>query len=65
MHGMKPHKGLKKRVRVSANGKVRHKKSFAGHLMSKKSGTRCQQLRKKVALKGRFEKKAREVLGEA
>ncbi|MBN1973272.1 MAG: 50S ribosomal protein L35 [Sedimentisphaerales bacterium] len=37
MPKQKTHKGLKKRVKVTATGKIKHKKSGAGHLMSKKS----------------------------
>jgi len=54
MPKQKPHKGLKKRVTVSAKGRVRRKMSFAGHLMSGKSGRRRQRLRKKVSLVGEF-----------
>ena len=37
MPKQKTHKGLKKRVKVTATGKIKHKKSGAGHLMSRKS----------------------------
>lgn len=50
----KPHKGLLKRVKVSASGKVMRHKSCAGHLMSGKSGRRCQRLRKKTSLAGKM-----------
>jgi len=46
MPKMKTHKGCKKRFRVSANGKVAHKSTFSGHLMSGKSGNRLRRLRK-------------------
>lgn len=46
MPKMKRHKGLAKRVRVTAGGKVKYKKSNAGHLMSGKSGNRKRTLRK-------------------
>jgi len=61
----KPHKGLKKRVKVTASGKVKHKRSFAGHLMSHKSGRRCQRLRKPALLSGAFRKIVLRELGEA
>ena len=48
----KVHKGLRKRFKVSARGKVRYGKSFAGHLMSGKSGRRRQRLRRTVTLTG-------------
>jgi large subunit ribosomal protein L35 len=50
MPKMKTHKGLAKRVRVSPRGKVKYKRSNAGHLMSGKSGNRCRRLRKKGTL---------------
>ncbi len=46
MPKMKTHKGLNKRVRISAGGKVKYKKSNMGHLMSGKSGSRRRRLRK-------------------
>jgi large subunit ribosomal protein L35 len=36
MPKQKTHKGLKKRVKVTATGKVKHKRTGAGHLMSGK-----------------------------
>ena len=44
MPKMKRHKGLAKRVKVTANGKVKYKQGNAGHLMSGKSGARRQKL---------------------
>jgi large subunit ribosomal protein L35 len=46
----KPHKGLRKRVKITARGKVKFKRANAGHLMSGKSGRRKQRLRKKHVL---------------
>jgi len=60
---LKTHKGLKKRVRVTASGKIKHKPSFAGHLMSAKSGRRCRRLRKPAVLHGPIVAKIREALG--
>jgi len=48
---IKTHKGSKKRFRVSATGKVSHKRSGSSHLMSHKSGKRVRRLRKKPQLK--------------
>ena len=50
MPKMKTHKGLLKRVKVSARGKVRYNKSNAGHLMSHKDGNRCRRMRKHSVL---------------
>ena len=46
MPKMKTHKGVKKRFKVSARGKVQHKKMYSGHLLSHKSGDRRRRLRK-------------------
>ena len=45
MPKQKSHKGLLKRVTVTASGKVKWKKSGKGHLMSCKSGNKLRQLR--------------------
>ena len=51
MPKLKTHKGMKKRFKVSATGKVIHKKCGSSHLMSHKSGKQVRRLRKKVQLK--------------
>lgn len=65
MPKMKTHKGLKKRFKVSARGKVKHYKPGKSHLLSVKTGKRKRRLRKPlvVSLKA-FSKKIRRMLGE-
>jgi len=63
MPKLKTHKGLHKRVKLSARGKVVHKRSCAGHLMSGKSGRRRQRLRRKLAMTGALARKAALALG--
>ena len=46
----KTHKGLAKRVRVTAKRKVKRKASFGGHLMSDKSGKRRRRVRQLVVM---------------
>lgn len=48
----KTHKGLSKRVKVTARGKVVHKRANAGHLMSSKSGKRTRRLRRPGVITG-------------
>lgn len=60
----KTHKGLRKRVKVSARGKVLYKRSFTGHLMSGKSGRRCQRLRRKTTMVGAIAVNVKRALGE-
>jgi large subunit ribosomal protein L35 len=51
MPKLKTHKGIKKRFKVSATGKVRHKRCGSSHLMSHKSGKQVRRLRKKSVVK--------------
>ena len=46
MSKVKSHKGLLKRVRVTARGKVAHKARGTSHLMSTFSGDRKRKLRR-------------------
>ncbi|MBU0641446.1 MAG: 50S ribosomal protein L35 [Planctomycetes bacterium] len=64
MPKMKAHKGLRKRVRLTSTGKVSRRKSFAGHLMSGKSGRRRQRLRRQVTLVGACARNVRRALAE-
>ncbi len=51
MPKLKSHKGLLKRIKVTAKGKVKFKKAFTGHLRSHKSGNKLMQLRGKSLAK--------------
>jgi large subunit ribosomal protein L35 len=48
----KSHKGMRKRFKVTATGKVKHKKAFRGHILGKKSGNRKRHLRQDGVLVG-------------
>jgi large subunit ribosomal protein L35 len=50
---LKTHKGVKKRFKVTANGKVTHKKCGSSHLNSHKSGKQIRRLRKKQVIQNR------------
>jgi large subunit ribosomal protein L35 len=50
MPKLKTHKGIKKRFKVSATGKVSHKRCGSSHLMSHKNGKKIRRLRKKSTL---------------
>ncbi|MEE9295569.1 MAG: 50S ribosomal protein L35 [Phycisphaerae bacterium] len=60
----KTHKGIAKRFRVTAKGKVRYRKSFSGHLMSGKSGNRRRNLRRPAFVESAAAAKIKEALGE-
>jgi large subunit ribosomal protein L35 len=44
MPKQKTHKGLAKRVKVTARGKVTHKRAGSGHLMKSKNAKRRRRL---------------------
>lgn len=47
---LKTHKGVKKRFKVTATGKVMHKPCGSSHLNSHKSGKKIRRLRRKRVL---------------
>lgn len=51
MPKLKTHKGIKKRFKISATGKVSHKRCGSSHLMSHKNGKQVRRLRKTSTLK--------------
>jgi len=59
MPKQKTHKGLKKRVKVTATGKVRHKRTGGGHLMSGKSAKRRRRVSSSGIMKSAMAKTAR------
>lgn len=65
MPKMKTHKGTKKRMKLTANGKVKHRSANSGHLMSGKSGDRCRNLRRATTLSGGIRKRVQRTLGNA
>ena len=58
----KTHRGLAKRVKITAKGKVKRRKSFTSHLMSGKPGKRRRRLSKPAILEGRFATKMKKLL---
>ncbi|MFQ5735186.1 MAG: 50S ribosomal protein L35 [Planctomycetaceae bacterium] len=45
MPKQKTHKGMKKRFKLTATGKVKHRKAFRGHKLSHKNARRRRRLR--------------------
>lgn len=45
MPKQKTHKGMRKRFKLTATGKVKHRSAFRGHRLSHKNGKRRRQLR--------------------
>lgn len=46
MPKQKTHKGMKKRFKITASGKARHRSAFRGHKLSSKAAKRKRALRK-------------------
>jgi len=59
MPKQKTHKGLKKRVKVTATGKVKHKRTGGGHLMSGKSAKRRRRVSSSSVMKSAMAKTVR------
>jgi large subunit ribosomal protein L35 len=63
MSKSKTHKGTKKRIRLSATGKLLRRRAFGSHLLTKKSADRKRRLRKAAGVKTQDKKRLRELLG--
>ncbi len=59
----KTHKGLAKRVKVTARGKIKRRKAFTGHLLSSRSGQRLRRLKKAALMPKADTRKALTALG--
>ena len=65
MTKLKTHKGLKKRFRVTASGKLKRRQAGKKHLLSHKSGKRKRHLRGSVIDTTKITKKYVEALSNA
>jgi large subunit ribosomal protein L35 len=63
MSRSKTHKGAKKRIRVTATGKLMRRRAFGSHLLTKKSANRKRRLRKGARIKSQDTKRLRDLLG--
>lgn len=62
MPKMKTHSGAKKRFSLTKTGKVKSKKAFARHILTKKPSKRMRKLRKSSILTGGDAKKIKKLL---
>ena len=58
----KTHKGLAKRVKVTARGKVKRRRAFGSHIMSGKNAKRRRRIKSSALIKGAFAKIAKREL---
>jgi large subunit ribosomal protein L35 len=59
----KTHKGTKKRIKVSATGKLIRRRAFGSHLLTKKSANRKRRLRKSIEINDHDTSRLRDLLG--
>jgi large subunit ribosomal protein L35 len=62
MPKMKSNRSAAKRFRVTATGRIRHKRSFKNHILTKKSAKRIRQLRASGILDAGDEKRVKRML---
>lgn len=62
MPKQKTHKGMKKRFKLTASGKAKHRKAFRGHKLSHKSGKLKRHLRQDGVLTGADARTIRDAL---
>lgn len=65
MAKFKTHKGLRKRVKVTASGKIKARRRGKSHLNSTFSGKRVRDLRKSMIMHDSFTREMLRALGEA
>ena len=64
MPKQKTHKGLSKRVKITASGKVKYRRTGGGHLMSGKNAKRRRRVRSSSIMKSAMAKTVRTELGK-
>ncbi|UCD84463.1 MAG: 50S ribosomal protein L35 [Deltaproteobacteria bacterium] len=62
MPKLKSSRGAKKRFKLTATGKVRRKKAYASHILTKKTTKRKRNLRKAAFLSKVDEKKVKRLI---
>ncbi len=60
----KTHKGTKKRIKVTATGKLLKKKAFGSHLLTKKTANRKRKIRKSLVIHSSDAGRLRDLLGQ-
>ena len=62
MPKQKTHKGLKKRFKITASGKAKHRSASRGHILGKMSGDRKRRLRQDGCVEGKDAKNIEDAL---
>lgn len=62
MPKLKTHKGIKKRVKVTKSGKIKRRKAFKSHILTKKTSKRKRHLRKAKMMDKTYQKRYKQLL---
>jgi large subunit ribosomal protein L35 len=62
MPKIKTHKGIAKRIKKTSEGKLKRKKAYHSHLLTKKTGKRKRSLRKSTVIDKAYEKKYNQLI---
>lgn len=62
MPKLKTHRGAAKRFKITAKGRVKHRRAFRNHILTKKSAKRMRQLKAMNVMKKGDERHVRRML---
>ncbi|MCK4531010.1 MAG: 50S ribosomal protein L35 [Candidatus Marinimicrobia bacterium] len=63
MPKMKTNRGAAKRFKVTGSGRIKRKKAYASHILTKKSTKRIRKLRKQAGISSADRKRVNGMLG--
>lgn len=63
MPKIKTNRGARKRFRVTGSGKIKRKKAYASHILTKKSSKRKRKLRQSTTVSGVDARRVKRMLG--
>ena len=62
MPKLKTHKGAQKRLKITANGKIKRRKAYASHMLTKKNAKRRRNLKQATLISKEESKRVKELL---
>jgi large subunit ribosomal protein L35 len=62
MPKLKTHKGAQKRFKFTASGKIKRRKAYASHILTKKNAKRKRNLKKSTLVSNEETKRMKELL---
>jgi large subunit ribosomal protein L35 len=63
MPKLKRHRGCAKRFKITASGKIKRKKAYASHILTKKTSKRKRSLRQSGLIHKRDERRIKRLMG--